>query len=337
MASICVVDDSPVVTTQVLRLLGAVGLVDAKVFNEPDTALQWCLANTPPVVLLDYSMPQMDGLEFLRRLKRHPQSACSVVAMMTGWETPLLRKRALEEGAVAVIAKPFGGREFQDFVLALKAAAEGGVKFEAKAGSQELETQWPLRDERNTFELSRLLHEFTLCNPPLICSNGSVLRKLVLSMARACDMEPVAVGVLDAALRRTLRLGMTPFTPDGDDLDREALDRRLGDLARAALELLPAREDDALKMCAQMVVFGQERWDGSGWPLGSRGLAIPLAARVFSVANQFALLVSPDLGADRPVPVNLLLDVMDAGAGKEFDPAMVRALRVVASAVLLEN
>lgn len=337
MSDICVVDDSPVVTGQVLRLLKAVGLGDAKVFNESDTALQWCLEHTPPVVLLDYSMPQMDGLEFLRRLKQHPRAGSAAVAMMTGWETPSLRKRALEEGAVAVISKPFGGREFQDFVLALKASAERPVKLEAEESFPDHEAHWTVRDERNTFELSRLLHEFALCSPPLICSNRHILRRVALAMAPACGLSPEAVGVLDAALRRKLRLSKSPLMAEADEHDRAALESRVAELAQSALALLAAREDDALKVCAQMVVFGQERWDGSGTPLGTRGLAIPVASRLFSVANQFCMLVPPAVFAASPVPVQLLLDVMEAGAGKEFDPSMVRVLRDVAPAVLLET
>ncbi len=85
-----------------------------------------------------------------------------------------------------------------------------------------------------------------------------------------------------------------------------------------------------------MVVFGQERWDGTGTPLGTRGLAIPVASRLFSVANQFCMLVPPAVFGTSPLPVQLLLDVMEAGAGKEFDPSMVRVLRDVAPAALLE-
>lgn len=336
MSDICVIDDSPVVTGQVLRLLKAVGLGDAMVFNQSDAALQWCLEHRPPVVLLDYSMPQMDGLEFLRRLKQHPRAGSAAVAMMTGWETPSLRKRALEEGAVAVISKPFGGREFQDFVLALKASAERPVKLEGEESSPDHEAQWAVRDERNTFELSRLLHEFALCNPPLICSNRHILRRVALAMAPACGLSPEAVGVLDAALRRKLRLSKSPLMPEADEKDRVALEGRVAELAQSALELLAAREDDALKVCAQMVVFGQERWDGTGTPLGTRGLAIPVASRLFSVANQFCMLVPPAVFGASPLPVQLLLDVMEAGAGKEFDPSMVRVLRDVAPAALLE-
>ena len=336
MSDICVIDDSPVVTGQVLKLLKAVGLGHAMVFNQSDAALRWCLEHNPPMVLLDYSMPQMDGLEFLRRLKQHPRAGNAVVAMMTGWETPSLRKRAMEEGAVAVIAKPFGGRELQDFVLALKASAGRPLKLQVEQGTPEPDARVSVRDERNTFELSRLLHEFALCSPPLICSNWPILRRVVLAMAQACGLMPEAVGVLDSALHRRLRLSGSPFMPDADEQDRAALESRALELAQSALGLLAVREEDALKVCVQMVVFGQERWDGTGMPLGTRGLAIPLAARLFTVANQFCLLVPPALSDAAPVPAQLLLDVMEAGAGKEFDPSMVRVLRDVASAVLLE-
>lgn len=338
MDAICVVDDSPVVTAQVKRLLAAVGLDDVVVFNDAGRALQWCLSSEPSIILLDYNMPQMDGLEFLRRLKLHSRAARALVAMMTGWETASLRKRALDEGAVALIAKPFGGREFQDFVGALKGRAKAPMVVREDESAPEPDGQWPMRDERNTFEVSRLLHEFALVRPPLICANHALLRSLMLATARAHGLDGLAVGQLDAALRRILRLSQRLGAPLGlPETDEQACaesDRRLAEIARAILELLKTRAPDALKMSAQMVVSAQEWWDGTGWPLGARGVAIPLPARLFSVVHHFAVLASPTLSAGDPVPFDLLLTMMDASVGKEFDPAMVRALRGAAPAVL---
>ena len=340
MTFICVVDDSPVVTRQVKRLLQAGGMGDAALFNDPRSALQWCLLNSPAVILLDYSMPHMDGLEMLRRLKRHPRTARCVVAMMTAWETATLRRRAMEAGAAAMIAKPFGGREFEDFVLALKNAYRGPPTQQSQkpvASSDGLEASGA---DQSTIALSRLLHDFAIIRPPPICEDRPLLRSLAGATAKHCGVPGLAMGQLDAALHRCLRLRLATLdpsrqaAPDLCDSGSHDADATLRDLGLQALELMRFREEDALTACVEMVVFGQEQWDGAGGPLGKRGVSIPLPARLFRAVNDLALWLAPSLSAGEPAPFEQLLDQLEAGAGHVYDPAVVKALCAVARDVV---
>jgi ribonuclease P protein subunit RPR2 len=74
-----------------------------------------------------------------------------------------------------------------------------------------------------------------------------------------------------------------------------------------------------------VVVHHHERWDGAGYPWGLAGEAIPLAARIFAVADAFDALTS-----DRPyreaVSAQEALGEIERNAGTQFDPAVVQAL-----------
>jgi HD-GYP domain-containing protein (c-di-GMP phosphodiesterase class II) len=74
----------------------------------------------------------------------------------------------------------------------------------------------------------------------------------------------------------------------------------------------------------EIVRSHHERWDGAGYPRGLRGEAIPLAARIFAVADSFDAMTS-----DRPyraaLPLEHALDEIAAGAGTQFDPDVARA------------
>jgi ribonuclease P protein subunit RPR2 len=83
----------------------------------------------------------------------------------------------------------------------------------------------------------------------------------------------------------------------------------------------------------QIVRFHHERWDGHGYPDGRRGRDIPLAARIFSVADTFDAITS-----DRPYregsSVQVARDEIARGAGTQFDPDAVEALNAVPDDVL---
>ena len=108
-AKLClVVDDSRVVRKVARRILEDLGFEVAEAGDGAE-ALAWTRTAMPDVVMLDWNMPVMNGVEFLRRLRQEPGGTeprvifCSV-------ENDLDRIReALDEGACEYIMKPFDG------------------------------------------------------------------------------------------------------------------------------------------------------------------------------------------------------------------------------------
>jgi two-component system chemotaxis response regulator CheY len=103
-----VVDDSRVIRKVSRRILEDLGFEVAEAADGVE-ALAWCSAVMPDAILLDWNMPQMNGLEFLRRLRAEPHGADPKVIFCTV-ENELDRIReALEAGADEFIMKPFDG------------------------------------------------------------------------------------------------------------------------------------------------------------------------------------------------------------------------------------
>jgi two-component system, chemotaxis family, chemotaxis protein CheY len=103
-----VIDDSRVVRKVARRILEDLGFEVAEAGDGAE-GLAWCRSAMPDLVLLDWNMPVMDGLEFLRRLRQEPGGAAPRVVFCSV-ENDLDRVReALDAGADEYIMKPFDG------------------------------------------------------------------------------------------------------------------------------------------------------------------------------------------------------------------------------------
>ena len=103
-----VVDDSRVIRKVARRILEDLGLEVAEA-GDGIEALAWVRAAVPDVILLDWHMPVMNGMEFLRRLREEPDGAIPKVVFCSV-ENDLDRIRsALDSGADEYIMKPFDG------------------------------------------------------------------------------------------------------------------------------------------------------------------------------------------------------------------------------------
>ena len=108
MKTCLVVDDSRVIRKVSRRILEDLGFEVAEAGDGVE-ALAWCSAMMPDVILLDWLMPVMDGLEFLDRLRAEVGGAQPKVVFCSG-ETDLDRiRQALDHGADEYIMKPFDG------------------------------------------------------------------------------------------------------------------------------------------------------------------------------------------------------------------------------------
>ncbi len=103
-----VVDDSRVVRKVARRILEDLGFEVAEAADGSE-GLAWVRTAMPDVILLDWNMPVMNGLEFVRRLRKEPEGDKPRVVFCSV-ENDLDRIReALDEGADEYIMKPFDG------------------------------------------------------------------------------------------------------------------------------------------------------------------------------------------------------------------------------------
>jgi two-component system, chemotaxis family, chemotaxis protein CheY len=111
---VLVVDDSKAMRMIVLRTLRQSGVQVSETFEAVDgvDALEKVAAHTPDVVLSDWNMPNMTGIELLRQLRT--QGVGVPFGFVTSESTASMRSDAIEAGAAFVIAKPFTPEQLAD-------------------------------------------------------------------------------------------------------------------------------------------------------------------------------------------------------------------------------
>ena len=108
MKTCLIVDDSQVVRKVARRIVEALDFEAAEAADGVE-GLALCRAAMPHAVLLDRAMPNMDGLEFLRQLRRTPGGDKPVVVFCSADNEPAQIAAALDHGADEYIMKPFDG------------------------------------------------------------------------------------------------------------------------------------------------------------------------------------------------------------------------------------
>ncbi|MDR0996604.1 MAG: response regulator, partial [Zoogloeaceae bacterium] len=108
MDQILIIDDSDINLTLLKHLVTRLGDCEPVLFTHPAKALEWCEQpeNQPDLVIVDYMMPDIDGLEFIRRFRAIPERADIPVLMITANDQRDVRYQALQGGANDFLTKP---------------------------------------------------------------------------------------------------------------------------------------------------------------------------------------------------------------------------------------
>jgi len=262
------VDDDPEVRETLTDYLRAQGhdVLDAP---SGEIALGLVEREVPDLVLTDVHMGGLSGIELTRRLKADPRLALIPVVILTAVADLPARLAGLEAGADDFFAKPVEFVELRARVAAL---------LRAKALVDELE-----RAESIITTLARTIE----ARDPYTAGHCERLGRYATAVGQA-------LGVDEATLK-ALRLGGYLHDlgkiaiSDGILLKPGRLDaeERLRIHAHPAVGadlLRPLRSLDGVRA---VVRHHHERWDGSGYPDGLQGEAIPLAARIMAVVDVY--------------------------------------------------
>src|SRR3546814_3238605 len=133
--------------------------LDVLDFVDPQDALRWCEDNRPDLLLLDYRMPVIDGLEFARRFRRPLLHRDVPIVLVTVVGDEPIRQAALDVGVIDFLVKPVRPRELRARcrnLLQLRQQAES-VKQRALSLEQRLLSSMHERSEEHTSELQSLM------------------------------------------------------------------------------------------------------------------------------------------------------------------------------------
>ncbi len=335
--NVLVLDDDPINLALIVHMLQPIPNIVCTEFSDPILALQWANAHKPDLLLIDYMMPRMDGLQFLKYLRRLPDCSVVPVIMVTATGGTDLRNMALESSATDLLTKPVNGTELRARVTNMLALRK--VQLELAGHAAELTNE--IR-EASAARLARELESIrclSLAARSRDPETGAhlvrmstyaqiIARELGLSedeqniIKEAAPLHDIGkVGIPDHILLKPGRLDAAEMTI-------------MRTHAAIGAGILNASESPLLQVAATIALGHHEKFDGTGYPAGLKGEAIPFYARIAAVADVFDALTSP-----RPYKKAWQIDsaakYIKENSSSHFDPQCVDAFLKNIDMVLL--
>lgn len=327
MNTVLIIDDSDINLTLIKALVQKLGECQPVLFENPLAALDWCRDHVPDLVIVDYMMPDMDGLRFIGAFRALHGRTEIPILMITANDQKDVRYEALLGGANDFLTKPIDRVEFSARARNMLSLRQG-QKFLADRAqhlSELVEARTcEIRDREREliFRISRAAefrdpetgsHIQRMAHYSQIIARGldldATAQKLILEAAPMHDVGKI--GIPDYILLKPGRL-----TPEEFEVMKGH--------ARLGHELLKDSHSEIMRAGAEVALSHHEKFDGSGYPRGLRGHAIPLFGRIVAVADVFDALTS-----ERPYkkawPLEDAVRFLEDGRGAHFDPLCVEA------------
>ncbi|WP_180132361.1 two-component system response regulator [Rhodoferax sp. BLA1] len=343
-STVLVVDDTPDNLSLVSGLLRDDYIV--RVANNGEKALRIASSEQPPdLILLDIMMPGMDGYEVCQRLKADPKARDIRVIFLTAKAEIEDERKGFELGAVDYITKPISPPILQERVkthLALKASSDF---LRDKSAYLEQEVA------RRTAEVMAIQDVTILALASLAetrdTDTGNHIRRTqyyVQALALQLRQHPrferylseanITMLFKSAPLHDIGKVGIPDrilLKPGGFEPHELEIMKRHTTLGFEAIEHAEKALGitvDFLRTAKEIALSHQEKWDGSGYPQGLVGDAIPISARLMALADVYDALISRRVykaGMSHAQAVEIIL----AGRASHFDPDVVDAFVAV--------
>lgn len=293
----------------------------------------------PDIILLDVMMPEMDGWEACRRLKSDPGSADIPVIFLTAKSEVEDEQRGLALGAVDYIMKPISPpivlarlktHLALKNTLALLRRYNLTLEDEVRQRTHEVQVIQEVtimamaslaetRDNetgnhiRRTQNYVRSLAAHLSTKPKFAAELTAEAIDLLYRSAPLHDIGKV--GIPDSILRK-------PGPLTAEEFEVMKTHTRIGHDAIAAAERLLETPSSFLRYGREIALSHQEKWDGSGYPEGLAGEAIPLSARLMALADVYDALIS-ERCYKQAMTHEQAVELIKAGRGTHFDPDIV--------------
>jgi two-component system response regulator RpfG len=326
MPTVVVLDDQ---STGRLILAEVIKGIDRRIhtvmFSDPVEAIEYVRHNPVDLVLTDFKMPVLDGVETIRQLRRLYTYEQLPIVMTTVVSDREVRHSAFEAGATDFLIRPVDPIE-------CRARCQNLLNLRQQ---YLINSQHALALEQRVAEVTRelRLHEVETLVRLARASDlrdavtGAHLKRVasysgLIARGLGLPEDEVEAIVLAAPMHDIGKICM----PDAVMQKRDVLGADemviMHEHARTGHDILKGSPSRFLQVAASIALHHHEKFDGSGYPFGLVGAAIPLEARIVALADVFDALTSA-----RPYRAawtwTVALDFLEAQKGRHFDPELV--------------
>ena len=324
---VVLIDD---VTTNLMILravVSRVGECEIVSFTDPVKALADVVEAGADLVMVDYHMPGMNGIRFIQSARTIPGCEEIPIVMVTTSDEREVRLAALDAGATDFLTKPIDVAEVTSRVRNMLRLRDSQKKLADKAAWLEAEVR------KATSALAQREEEIILRLSRASEHRDTETGFHILRMARYCRLIAESLGLgetechdiyLAAPMHDVGKIAVNDAILLKPGLLTPAERLSMQEHTTSGYEILAGSDSELIQLAAEIARCHHERWDGTGYPRGLSGTAIPLYARIAAVADVFDALTS-----ERPYKRAWSPDEARAyireNSGTQFDPDCVTA------------
>ncbi len=332
-SKILIVDDDASILHLCENILRMAGYRNIKTTLDPRGVLAHFVEDDPDIMIINVMMPHLDGLQLLNLLRASTlDSHAMPILMTTALPTAERRRRALDGGAVDLIAKPF---DIEDFILRVRNLLQIRLAFremqeqnhvlfkeliertdelalyqlELKEAQLEVIARLALAGEKHDDDTGKHTQRVAATSALLAQGLGLAPDKVEI-IQRAAPLHDVGkIGVPDSILRKPGKLTAVEF-------------QCIQQHCQLGSELLSGGRSEIVQLAERIALSHHEKWDGGGYPRGLQKEEIPLEGRILAVADVFDALTHER-------PYKHAWSIIEATAeirrqsGYQFDPKIV--------------
>lgn len=325
--TVMIVDDNRTNLSLMDLLVRKLPNCNTLLFDHPRKVMDNVKTLSFDIAVIDYQMPDLNGIELIQRLRLAQRFADKPIVMITVDHDSDIKLRALEAGAVEFLHKPLEPVEFKTRIRNLTRLSDAQRKLQdnaellrAEVDKATEELRW--REEEIIMRLSRAAgykdHETERHTMRMGRYSAILARSLGMAedfcrnIQMAAPMHDIGkVGIRDDVLLKRGTL-------------TEAERQHMNEHTRIGEQILADSKCGLLRLAAEVAGSHHERWNGTGYPQGLQGAAIPLSGRIAAVADVFDALTT-----ERPYKkawtIGQAFEYLREQSGKQFDPECVAA------------
>ena len=326
---ILAVDDA----TDLLALMGKALGGDYKVLTADNGGDAIALAGgkpRPDLILLDVEMPSVSGFEVCRALKAEPRTAEIPVIFLTGKNEAQAQVEGLELGAVDYVTKPINSKVLTARVRMHLALSNQRQELERLVQERTAQLEKSRSDLMLRLGRAMQMHETASAGnravrlaeyARLLARAAGAKQPVCEAMAIASPLHDIGkLGVPSEILQKKEKLS----APDWERIRRHP---------KIGADIIGEQDDPILKLARQVALTHHENWDGSGYPDGLKGEAIPWPGRVMALVDTFESMTETQFYHEPRTPEEAAAEI-ERLSGKRFDPKLVEAFKVALPAML---